>query len=197
MIFTCNHVCKLGLTKTDCTPRACNVIVLPLIISYSVLTIWVSVFCQRRFVCQNRARGAICPLRFPAPETGQLLPAVLLAPVRSEVARLGRGQRSRIAAKKIKKRFGITGHCPTDTSTRKEHSLGSQVSVWLTQASNKIHYVCNNRSVSGGHRLQIMYSVWDHRSLVGTVCKKKKTQFALRGHCPLSAKICILFGITG
>jgi len=57
-------------------------------------------------------------------------------------------------------------------SARKEHSLSSQVCVWLTQPSDKIHYVCNNSSLSGGHRLQIMYIVWGHRSLVGKVCKK-------------------------
>lgn len=146
--------------------------VLPLIISYSILTVWVSVFCQHRSVCQNRARGAICHLWFPAPETDQPLLSALLTPARSEVDRLGKGQRSRIA---VKKRFGITGHCPCDTSTRKEHSLSSQVSGWLTQPSNKIHYACNNSSLSGGHRLQIMYIVWGHRSLVGTVCKKIKT----------------------
>jgi hypothetical protein len=124
--------------------------VLLLIISYSVLTVWVSVFCQRRSVCQNRARGAICPLWFPARETDRPLLSGLLTPARSKVGRLGRGQRSRIAAKK--KRFGITGHCPTDSSTRKEHSLGSQVYVWLTRVWNEIHYVCNNSSLSGGHR---------------------------------------------
>jgi hypothetical protein len=151
--------------------------VLPLIISYSVLTVGVSVFCQRRSVCQNRARGAICPLWFPAPETDQPLLSVLLTPARSEVDRLGRGQRSRIAAKK-KKRFGITGHCPCDLSTRKEHSLGSEVSVWLTQPSNKIRYICNNCSLSGGHRLQIMYSVWDHRSLLVESAKKMQSEVA-------------------
>jgi len=74
--------------------------VLPLIISYSVLTVWVSEFCQRRSVCQNRARGAICPLWFPAPETDQPPLSAPPTPVRSEVDQLGRGQRSRIAAKK-------------------------------------------------------------------------------------------------
>jgi len=151
---------------------------LPLVIPYSVLTVWVSVFCQRRFVCQNRARDAICPLWFPAPETDQPLLSAQLTPARSEVDQLGRGQRSRIAAKK-RKSFGIAGHCPYDTSTREENSLGLQASVWLTEPANKIHYACNNFLLSGGHRLQIMCSVWGHRSMVGTVYQKKKNSYNL------------------